>query len=195
MPHPPMVIIKVWLLLTMSAAAIAVGSMASAQQYTLSTLAAFNGTNGSFPVAGLIADASGNLNGTTYSGGASGDGSVFEVANDANHTLTTLATFNGTNGSFPAAGLIADASGNLYGTTFRGGLKGDGTVLEVANNANHTLSTLVMFSGANGANPRARLIADASGNLYGTTYGGGANGTGTVFECVPAGSSILAMLA
>ncbi len=87
--------------------------------------------------------------------------------------LTTLATFNGTNGSFPAAGLIADASGNLYGTTFRGGLKGDGTVLEVANNANHTLSTLVMFSGANGANPRARLIADASGNLYGTTYGGG----------------------
>ena len=89
--------------------------------HTLTPLATFNGANGASPEAGLIADPSGNLYGTTYVGGANGYGTVFEVANDANHTLTTLATFNDTNGADPLAGLIADASGNLYGTTDYGG--------------------------------------------------------------------------
>ncbi len=73
---------------------------------------------------------------------------MFEVANDANHTLTNLATFNGTNGSTPFAGLLADASGNLYGTTFRGGANNHGIVFELANDANHTLTTLATFGGA-----------------------------------------------
>ena len=102
-----------------------------------------------------------------------GRGTVFKVANDASHTFTTLATFNSSNGASPYAALLADASGNLYGTTTRGGANGFGTVFEVANDAGHTLTTLASFNGTNGASPYAGLIADASGNLYGTTSQGG----------------------
>ncbi len=180
-------IIQRCILLAVAAAAVCAGSTTAAQ-YKLTTLATFNGTNGGTPYAGLIADASGNLYGTTAFGGdltlnnGSGDGTVFKVANDANHTLTTLVTFNGTNGYDPEAGLLADAGGNLYGTTFGVGANGDGTVFKVANDANHTLTTLVAFNGANGADPAAGLIADATGNLYGTTWRGGAGDGGTVFN-------------
>jgi uncharacterized repeat protein (TIGR03803 family) len=157
----------------------------AADTHALSTLVTFNGTNGADPRGRLIADASGNLYGTTFWGGANGSGTVFEVANDVNHTLTTLATFNGANGAIPVAGLIFDASGNLYGTTAGGGANNRGTVFEVANDVNHTLTTLATFNGANGAIPEAGLIFDASGNLYGTTSEGGANGRGTVFILRP----------
>jgi uncharacterized repeat protein (TIGR03803 family) len=171
----------------------------AAGTHTLSTLATFNGTNGNGPVGGLVADASGNLYGTTFQGGANDNGTVFELA-AGTHVLSTLATFNGTNGGYPNGGLIADANGNLYGTTAYGGANGNGTVFEVANDVNHTLSTLVTFNGANGASPRAGLIADASGNLYGTTSLGGdltlnvGYGLGTVFE-VAAGTHALTTLA
>ncbi len=159
--------------------------LANNANHTLTTLATFNRMNGARSYAGLIADASGNMYGTTGNGGANDDGIVFKVANDANHTLTTLATFDGTNGSSPVAGLIADASGDLYGTTRDGGANGDGIVFKVANDANHTLTTLATFDGTNGSSPVAGLIADASGDLYGTTRDGGANGDGTVFELSP----------
>ena len=168
------------LLLALTVVVIGTASTASAQ-YTLSTVVSFNGTNGAFPYAGLIADSSGNLYSTTGGGGASGYGTVFELANGS-HTLSTLATFNGTNGGSPFAGLVADSSGNLYGTTAYGGSSTFGTVFEVAAGT-HTLSTLVSFNRSNGANPMAKLVADASGNLYGTTEAGGANTYyGTVFE-------------
>jgi uncharacterized repeat protein (TIGR03803 family) len=104
---------------------------------------------------------------------------------DANHALSTLATFNGAHGQTPFARLLADASGKLYGTTNSGGASGDGIAFEVANNTNHTLTTLFSFNGTNGAGPESGRIADANGNLYGTTSGGGANGDGTVFELSP----------
>jgi uncharacterized repeat protein (TIGR03803 family) len=181
--------------------ALSIGTVfevANDANHTLSTLALFTGTNGSQPYAGLIADASGNLYGTTYRGGASDDGTVFELANDANHTLSTLATFNGLNGNGPAAGLIMDANGNLYGTTYVGGVGGAnirGTVFEVANNANHLLTTLAMFNGTNGANPYCTLIADAGGNLYGTTPHSGTFGDGTVFEVANNANHTLTTLA
>jgi uncharacterized repeat protein (TIGR03803 family) len=155
----------------------------AAGTYALSTLATFNYDNGAFPDANLLADASGNLYGTTSDGGASVSGTVFEVA-AGTHTLSTLATFNVANGDQSLAGLIADASGNLYGTTHYGGASDYGTVFEVAAGT-HALSTLVNFNAANGAYPQAGLIADASGNLYGTTVAGGANNDGTVFELSP----------
>ncbi len=164
----------------------------AAGTHALSTLATFNGNNGEHPDAGLIADAAGNLYGTTFSGGTAGDGTVFEVA-AGTHALSTLATFNGNNGGSPWAGLIADAAGNLYGTTFLGGAAGDGTVFEVAAGT-HALTTLATFNGNNGSDPEAGLIADAAGNLYGTTEGGGTAGDGTVFE-VAAGTHALSTLA
>ena len=87
---------------------------------TITTLALFNETEGANIQAGLVMDSSGNLYGTASGGGALQDGDVFEVAK-ATGTITTLASFNGTNGAQPEAGLVMDSSGNLYGTTVRAG--------------------------------------------------------------------------
>jgi len=161
----------------------------------ITTLATFDSTNnnGEAPYTGLVEDSSGNLFGTTYFGGANGDGTVFEVPAGSG-TITTLANFNGTNGANPYAGLVEDGSGNLFGTTGAGGSSGDGTVFEVQAGSG-TITTLANFNGTNGANPYAGLVEDGSGNLFGTTSGGGdANGDGTVFE-VPAGSGAITTLA
>ena len=93
----------------------------------------------------------GNLYGTTSAGGASSDGTVFELAKGSG-TITTLASFNGTNGANPYAGLIMDSSGNLYGTTRR--RAGDGTVFELAQGSG-TITTLASFNGTDGALPEA----------------------------------------
>ena len=93
-------------------------------------------------------------------------------------TLTALLSFNGADGANPEAGLIADAAGDLFGTTIAG------TVFELVNNGggNYTPVTLLRFNGADGAEPLAGLIADAAGDLFGTTLDGGTNNDGTVFE-------------
>ncbi len=162
---------------------------------TPTTLASFNGTNGANPSAGLVADAAGDLFGTTSGGGANGVGSVFEIAKTTNgfaSTPITLASFNGTNGANPSAGLVVDAAGDLFGTTHDGGANNLGTVFEIGKTANgfaSTPTTLLSFNGTNGATPSADLIIDASGNLFGTTSGGGANNQGTVFELSGVGSS------
>ena len=163
----------------------------SGSTYSLTTLISFNGSNGAFPFGSLIADANGNLFGTTHGDGANNDGTVFELVKDGStYTLTTLVSFNGSNGAAPSAGLIADANGNLFGTTYGDGINNYGTVFElVKSGSTYTLTTLVSFNGSNGANPMSGLIADANGNLFGTTYGGGANNYGTVFELVKSGSA------
>ena len=92
----------------------------------------------------------------------------------------TLASFNGTNGAFPEAGLVEDAGGNLFGTTGQGGAYNDGTVFEVAAGSG-AITTLVSFDGTNGKDPTG-LVEGSSGNLFGTTSGGGPGGCGTVFE-------------
>jgi uncharacterized repeat protein (TIGR03803 family) len=146
-------------------------------------------TDGSF--AGLTADANGNLFGTTWGSGPYGSG--FEIAKTANgyaSTAIVLASFDGTAGRYPYGGLIADANGNLFGTTNEGGANGYGTVFEIAKTAKgyaSTPNTLVSFNGTNGAYPYASLIADADGNLFGTTFDGGEYGDGTVFEITGSG--------
>jgi uncharacterized repeat protein (TIGR03803 family) len=110
----------------------------------------------------------------------------------ATPTLTTLVSFNY---GGPIAGLIADAAGDLFGTTAAGGPNranlGYGTVFELVKDSTaptgYTLNTLATFNGANGATPYAGLIADAAGDLFGTTSGVGANGDGTVFEITNSG--------
>jgi uncharacterized repeat protein (TIGR03803 family) len=159
----------------------------SAGTNDLTTLAPFDGTHGINPHAGLTADANGNLYGTTEYGGDNGYGVVFKVAAGTN-SLTTLASFDGIHGSNPWSGVILDASGNLYGTTYNGGAYGYGTVYKVAAGTNQ-LTTLASFDGIlHGINPHGGLVADAAGNLYGTTYWGGAGGYGTVFK-VAAGTN------
>ena len=136
-----------------------------------------NGTDGLSPDAGLIFDAAGNLYGTTYAGGTYNYGTVFELtpAAGGGWTEKVLHSFsNGTDGGYPVAGLIFDAAGNLYGTTYRGGTYGCGTVFELTPAAGGSWTEKVLYSfgnGTDGAYPDAGLIFDAAGNLYGTTPG------------------------
>ncbi len=157
---------------------------------TITTLASFDPTANGPPLGGaVVLDSSDNLYGTTEYGGVNGSGSVFEIANESN-TITTLMSFNGSNGFQPLYELALDKNGNLYGTTFRGGTEwgdsgvgageGLGTVFEIGAGS-HAFSLLASFDGANGENPEGVAI-DASGNLYGETSKGGMTGGGTLFE-------------
>jgi len=150
------------------------------------------GADGGGPFGGLIRDKASNLYGTTFGGGTSDLGIVFKVT--PNGTETVLYSFvGGTDGQFPAAGVIMDSAGNLYGTTKNGGNPtvcngfGCGTVFKLAKNGTETV--LYSFSGgADGSAPLAGVIRDTAGNLYGTTVGGGnlscgsGSGCGTVFK-------------
>jgi uncharacterized repeat protein (TIGR03803 family) len=142
--------------------------------------------DGSFPTAGVIRDAAGNLYGTTYIGGAfsCGCGTIFEV--DASGMETVLHSFTGgADGGRPYGGLIEDAVGNLYGVTQSGGADSYGTVFKV--DATGELTVLHNFKDTEGCYSEASLIRDAAGNLYGTAPGCGEFGGGTVFKVEPAG--------
>jgi uncharacterized repeat protein (TIGR03803 family) len=147
---------------------------------TLTGLASFTGANGSLPVANLAIDGSGNLYGATVFGGGSFNGTVFEVLKGSG-TITTLASFNGTNGAHPYGGVVVDGSGNVYGTTRDGGASGNGTVFEIVAGSG-VVTTMATFSGANGAGPTGSIARDGSGNIFGTTQFGGSADLGTVFE-------------
>jgi uncharacterized repeat protein (TIGR03803 family) len=151
---------------------------------SLVTLASFDGSDGESPSGSLAIDGNGNLYGTTIDGGASDDGTVFELAKGSD-TITTLASFDGTDGARPVGGVVLDGGGNLYGTTDGGGAANHGTVFELAHGSG-TITALASFRGRNGSSPDAGVILDSRGNLYGTTvYGGAFGGTlgdGTIFE-------------
>jgi uncharacterized repeat protein (TIGR03803 family) len=152
-------------------------------------LFSFSGTYGSGPQAGVIRDAAGNLYGTTVYGGASNAGVVYEL--HANGIETVLHSFTaGLDGANPYAGLIGDAAGNLYGTTYFGGPSNSGIVYKV-DVANKQETVLYIFAGANGANPEGGVISDSAGNLYGTTVHGGASSAGVVYKLNTIGQETL----
>ena len=157
----------------------------------LTTLATFTGTNGENPFGTVISDAAGDLFGTTAYGGAGGYGTVFEIAKSTGE-LTTLATFTGANGETPAGSLTIDAEGDLFGTTANGGADGDGTVFEIAKSTGK-LTTLATFTGSNGEYPERGLTIDAAGDLFGTTFHGGADNDGTVFEIVKSTGALITL--
>jgi uncharacterized repeat protein (TIGR03803 family) len=107
----------------------------------------------------------------------------------AQSAYKTLYRFKGgKDGNGPAAGLIFDSAGNMYGTTQNGGAYKAGTVFELSPGSGGGWTESVLYSfmgGADGAVPTGSLIFDTSGNLYGTTALGGTSGTGVVFELVP----------
>jgi uncharacterized repeat protein (TIGR03803 family) len=154
--------------------------------YSLNTLHTFDGADGSYLYSGVIADANGDLFGATYSS-SGGNATVYELVNTGSgYTFETIATLkNGVSGGDIIGGLTLDSQGDIFGTAEVGGTGGFGTVFEVVHTAsgyNSTPLVIASFSGANGALPEAGVIVDASGNLYGATDGGGASGAGTVFE-------------
>src|SRR5207237_10155484 len=117
--------------------------------------------------------------GTTLFGGVSGHGTVYKI--DASGQEIVLHSFGGADGDNPQAGVIRDTAGNLYGTTLGGGASGYGTVYKIDASGQETV--LHSFQGGtDGGSPRAGVIRDGAGNLYGTTTYGGASGYGTVYR-------------
>jgi uncharacterized repeat protein (TIGR03803 family) len=150
-------------------------------------------TDGQFPLAGVILDASGNLYGTTWDGGTNDNGTVYKISSDGTETVLYSFGNGASDGKYPQSNLVMDKSGNLYGTTTYGGLgsanTGDGTVFEIS--ASGVYSILYDFGAKgkiDGLNPAAGLTLNAQGHLYGTTAYGGANAHGTIFELIPGAS-------
>lgn len=165
-------------------------SQKSKKSWKLTTLYAFKGTpDAGSPYGGLVADAAGDLFGTTYYGGASGDGTVFELVpkGKTKYAERVLYSFKGGNdGSSSTSTLLLNASNELIGTTSAGGGTCDcGTIFEV-NAKTGKESVLHAFgNGSDGQYPYYGLATDASGKLYGSTVAGGALGQGAVFEFTP----------
>ena len=149
--------------------------------------------DGSVPDAGLVMDKSGNLYGTTGSGGGSESGVVFRLSppqgGAGSWTETVLWNFalnEKNNGYRPGFGkLNVDTVGNLYGTTQSGGAKNKGIVFELSpvGDGTYAFSILHSFSGPDGADPQYGVAIDNAGNLYGTTEEGGKSNTNCSGQC------------
>jgi uncharacterized repeat protein (TIGR03803 family) len=152
----------------------------------LTRVYAFGGADGYYPNAGLVLDGSGNVYGTTQWGGAYGRGTVFEMTPAGNETV--VYSFDGAaNGAYPNGGLVRDAEGNLYGTTYQGGAYNFGIIFKIT--ALGQFTVLYSFpGGAAGANPYANLNLDQQGNIYGTTNSGGSHNFGIIFKLDASGN-------
>lgn len=160
-----------------------------------------NATDGFYPMAGLTLDGAGNLYGTASQGGNlkafcnEGCGVVFQLTPEKNGRWIhkVLHRFNYTDGNIPFSSLVFDPAGNLYGTTYAGGKNNGGTVFELIPNSNGEWTEKVLYwfchdhTCTDGVNPVGSVLFDSSGNLYGTTQGGGdvCFNCGTVFQLVP----------
>jgi len=169
---------------------------ASAQTFT--TLVTFNGANGWDPPAqSLVQGLDGDFYGTTFEGGLYGAGIIFKLTK--NGQLVTVHNFCAqsgcTDGLEPAAGLIQAVDGNFYGTTEFGGqgVYPLGTFFSMSPNGAFT--TLYSFCSQyngwygclDGSEPEGQLVQGVSGDIYGTTPGGGDNFGGVVFVAAPNG--------
>ena len=125
----------------------------------------------------------GSFYGTTSEGGVSGYGTVFKVTPDG--VISTLVSFNYSNGSFPESGLIEGVDGNFYGSTMYGGHGGGGTVFKVTPSG--VLTTLASFDGTSGYWPTGKLVQGRDGSIYGLTLRGGNKEMGTIFKITPEG--------
>ncbi len=173
---------------------LATSAATPAHAQTFKVLYNFKGApDGANPIAALIMDAAGNLYGTTLNGGSPtcspgggpvGCGTVFRLDPSGNETV--LHSFTGPpDGIEPWAGLLMDAAGNLYGTTLIGGSASGfpyGTVFKLDLVGNETVLHNFPNSPGDGKFPEAALAMDPAGNLYGTTFFGGASNSGTLFK-------------
>jgi uncharacterized repeat protein (TIGR03803 family) len=146
-------------------------------------------SDGCNPYAGVTLDQAGNVYGTTAYGGYAGNGIVFELTPAGDRwNESVLHTFAGPgDAAVPFSGLTMDSAGNLYGTTFLGGVKGGGSVYELTpSGSGWTEKVLYSFQyGMDGGDAYAGLILDQEGNLYGAAATAGAHNGGTVYQLMP----------
>jgi uncharacterized repeat protein (TIGR03803 family) len=137
-------------------------------------------SDGAYPNGGLVRDKAGNFYGTTSQGGATNGGSVFKFDTTGKETVLYSFIANSSDGMWPYAELIRDATGNLYGTASANGAFGGGTVFKIDSSGKETV--LHNFSGnsTDGMWPEAGLRL-SGGRLYGTTAFGGTSNLGTIF--------------
>jgi large repetitive protein len=160
---------------------------------TLTTLHTFSGSDGAYLMTALVLGSDGNFYGTTAAGGANGGGTIFKITPTG--TLTTLYAFYLAGGryfTYPSP-LVQGTDGNFYGTTQCCGVSinyGDGIAFKMTPSG--TLTVLYAFCSlsncSDGSQPLAGLAQDNNGNFYGTTWEGGANDNGTVFQITPGGN-------
>jgi uncharacterized repeat protein (TIGR03803 family) len=155
-----------------------------------------NGKDGYDPYSGLVFDKAGNLYGTTSEGGIYNHGTAFVMSpkvGGSGFTEVVLHNFisNKKDGMDPLAGLIFDGAGNLYGTTFYGGVYGYGTVYELSPAGGNKWTETVLYSFPNNIDGYSEypLTLDSAGNLYGTTVGESTATYGTVFELTLSGGA------
>ena len=148
---------------------------------SISVIHAFAGdaTDGGSPEGEIVQDDNGAMFGTTLYGGASGNGTVYEISASGNER--TLWSFDGNDGSQPIGGVFRDSAGDVYGTTSSGGLyRSRGVLFELEHKMGE--SVLFNFGVGDGYSPSSSLTMDSSKNVYGTANLGGFHGHGVVFE-------------
>ena len=163
---------------------------ATLPEQAFTTLVSFNGTDGALPFGSLVQGTDGNFYGTTSQGGLGscstppvGCGTVSKITPGG--TLTTLHSFNNSDGANPLSGLIQAIDGNFYGTTSAGGTAGSGTIFKITSGA--ILTTLHSFDPRTEGQTPSGLIQATDGNFYGTTSGN-TYVYGTVFKITPGGA-------
>ena len=147
-------------------------------------------TDGAIPYAPLILDNAGNIYGTTYQGGSASFGTVFKVDTAGNETV--LYGFDVGGGCYPYQGLVRDRGGNLYGTATWCGSSTKGTIFKVGSAGNFTRLHSFRGKPSDGGHAElGHLTMDKSGDLYGATLHGGAQGRGALYKVSKSGTLTL----
>jgi uncharacterized repeat protein (TIGR03803 family) len=140
------------------------------------------GSDGANPYADVIQGSDGNFYGTTYNGGAGSLGTVFKLTPGGTETVLHSFAGGSIDGANPEAGLTQGSDGNFYGATYFGGAGGLGTVFKLTSGGTESIMHTFAGGSSDGANPSANLVLGGDGNLYGSTYAGGAGGIGIFFK-------------
>ena len=187
-----------------SLALAGIGSLAFATLTPQATLAApaitlkgsFDGANGANPFAAITSAGNGKFYGTTAQGGGDYDaGAIFEFDPSGSGSITLKGSFYGAKPyvNFPTAALTSAGNGKFYGATYVGGDNGEGAIFEFDPSGSGSITFKSSFDGANGRNPFAALTLAGNGKFYGTTYLGGDNDYGAIFEFDPSGSGSITL--
>ncbi len=158
--------------------------------YTANKKYAFEGgLKGWQPSGSLCYTSTGMLYGMTQSGGQNGFGVLFEY-NPNTNIYTKKFDFDSINGSIPMCGMVEYSQGILYGTTSIGGSNNYGVLFKYEVSTS-TLTKVIDFNGTNGRNPHGQLLLASNNKIYGLTIGGGANGSGVIFEFDPINNTLV----